>query len=60
MKNTKRRRDPQRLVKVLALQLAKPIPVEIVPVAVLPEPVVRSAVRVRPRRPKGVKKTRKP
>jgi len=61
--NMKRRtgqRDPQRLVKVLADRLAESIPVEIAPVAGPPEPVVKSAVLIRPRRPKGVRKTRKP
>jgi hypothetical protein len=49
------KRNPKRIGKLLAARVAKAtVIVEIVPLEVLPEPVVKNAVLNKPRRAKGV------
>jgi hypothetical protein len=59
MTRAKGKRDHGRLLKLLALRLAEPIPVEVVPLAAIPAPILKNAVLIRARRPKGVPKVRR-
>lgn len=61
MKRSARRRDPGRLLEILEERVAKAalvIPVEVVPLAVIPKQVLNRAIRQHPRRPKGVPKAK--
>jgi hypothetical protein len=63
MKKGIRRRDPNRLSKILEARLAqvgqKRLHIEVVPLEAIPKPVLRNAVLPRPRRAKGVPKARR-
>ena len=62
MKRSTRKRDPDRLLKILQARIAKDslqIPITILPLDAIPEVVLKRAVLSHPRRSKGVPKARR-